>query len=187
MEQHVAGCDHGHASTGTLAGDAVQALRLTRAAVDGAGDGGTAWSQGAEVAQLGRKVRTRQQRVEQAFAARVEVGPVQVAAALAGAALTERKQPAEAGPGGEVGRIGQQHRPVPQAEPAAGQQPYAGRLGRLPAAHHASHRVMVGHAQGGQAIGGGLGKQFFRMAGTTEEAVISCDLQFSVHYLSPSL
>ena len=50
MEQHVAGCDHGHASTGTLAGDAVQALRLTRAAVDGAGDSGTAWSQGAEVA-----------------------------------------------------------------------------------------------------------------------------------------
>ena len=83
---------------------------------------------------------------------------------LAAAPLAERQQPAEPRIGRPVGRIDQDRHAVGEIEPAADDQPDAGRLGRLMGADDAGEAVAVDDGQRLDAEDGGLREQF--LAGT---------------------
>ena len=182
MKQDVAGGDEGNAGGGGQGGEAVDAGGIAGSAADGGGKVGAARGVGGQTGELdadgGELVGN--QDVEQAVAALLQVGPIQVATALAGAPLTLGQQAAQAGPGGAVGRIGEQDSAVAQRQAAAGDEADLGGLGGLPAADDAGHRVVVNDAEGGDAVSLGLREQLLRVACTAEEAVIGGDLEFGV-------
>ncbi len=134
--QHVAGGDQGHAGgvAELLRGGA--GARRRRAPADGAGEVGAAGRVGAEAVEPGaepcRRAGRRRGRRRRPSPPCGQVVPVEQAAALAGAALAQGEQAAEAGPGGAVGGVGEEGGAVAQVEPAAGDQADAGGAGRRP-------------------------------------------------------
>ena len=95
-----------------------------------------------------RRVRqVRDEHADQAFRVKGDVLPAEDAVGLAAAPLAERQQPAQPGIGRPVGRIDQERGAIGQIEPAADDQPDAGRLGRLMGADDAGEAVAVGDRQ----------------------------------------
>ena len=183
VEQHVAGGDERGAGLPAHLREPVQANGVPRPAADGAGEVGASGRvlvQPRELLGQARIGLVRQQDMQQPIPARSQVVPGQRAAALAGAGFSEGEQAAQPGPGRAVRGVGEQGGPVRQVQPASSHQAHAGDPRCPPGGHDAGDGVMVGDAEGVDAIGGCLGEQLLRMAGAAEEGVVGRGLQFGV-------
>ncbi len=111
---------------------------------------------------------------------RDDIGPIERASPLARACLADRQQPGQPRPGGAIGRIEKQPRPVGQYDPASGDQPDAGGLLRIPCAHHAGDAPEIGDPERDMALQGSCGKEFLRRRGAAQEAVMAGNLEFDI-------
>ena len=98
-----------------------------------------------------------------------------------GAALAEGEQAGEPRPAGAVLGPDQQRGAVHQVEPAAGDQPHAGRRRRRASALTSPPtRVAVGDAERGIAEQGGGREQFLRAGDAAQEAEMAGDLELDI-------
>ena len=109
-----------------------------------------------------------------------EVVPAEQAGSLAAAPLAARQQAAEATIGRPVGGIDQDRGTVGEFQPAADNQPDAGRLRRLMGADDAGQAIAIGDRQGGEPAGGGLVEQFLAGAGAAQEGEMRGAVQLGV-------
>ena len=119
---------------------------------------------------------------DQAVRIECHVLPAEDAVGLAAAPLAERQQPAQPGVGRSVGRIDEERGAVLEIEPAADDQPHAGRLGRLVCADDAGEAVMVGDRQCLDAADRGLEEQLLAGTGAAQEREVRGALQLGVSH-----
>ncbi len=154
VEQHVAG-DHGrHPRRLRHVVQPTQPHRVAGTAAQGQGQVAAAAEARAETAELLLQAAVRlvrQQDDQQALAVGDQVPPGDVAAALAGAALAQGQQPAQAPVGCAVGRVGQHGQAIAQVQAAPHDEADADLLGTGMGAGYAGQRVVVGDGQGLEA------------------------------------
>ena len=109
-----------------------------------------------------------------------QVFPAEDAPSLAATALAERQQPAEPGVGGAIGRIDQHGGAVAQVETAADDQPDAGDLGRLVAAHDSGQAVPIAYRQRLDPGDRRLAEQLLAGRRPAQEAEVRRALEFSI-------
>ena len=121
-----------------------------------------------------------QQDQQQPFALLGQVAPGQVAAAMAGAGLAERQQPAQAPVAGPVQGVGQHRQAVAQGEAAAHDQADADLLRPGVGAGDAGQAIVVGDGERLVPERLGLEQQFLDVAGAAQEGVVGGDVQLGV-------
>ncbi len=128
MEEDVIGRHGRHAGLGRQGGQVVQAQRIAGAAPQRQGQIGAGRKGRVELTQPGGAGvvgLVGDEDGDQVLRPVLQVGPVEMASGLAGAALAQGQQAGEAGIGGAVGRIDQQAGPINQVEAAADDQAHA--------------------------------------------------------------
>ena len=120
-----------------------------------------------------------QQREDEALGEVADIVERQQALALAGAALAEAEQPAQAAIGGARGGPGQQRKAV-EIEPGAHHEGQLRILRGTMRAHHPGQRVAVGDGQRGQSQMLGLHRQLLGVRGAAQEGEVAGALQLGV-------
>ena len=183
MVKNVAGRDRRHARRRRDGRQVSQPHRVARLAADRQGEIGPVGENapGSRQRRLGRRIGAigREHR-DQPVAPVLDVGPVEVARALAGAALADAEQPAHPTIGQAVGRIDQQRRAVGQVEAAPDDRAYAGGLRCIPRADDARDRVAIDDPDRRQVEQGRRGEQFVGGRCAAQEAEVGRDLQLDI-------
>ena len=181
--EHVVGGHRRHPRVLRRLGERVQAGGIARTAVQGEGEVGVPAESAFQVLQVFLQGGIRmvgQQHGDQAFGMGGHVAPLQVAGALAGAALADAEQPAQARVGGAAGGVDQQRSAASEVEPAADDQAQLRLDGALVGARDAGEAVAVGDGERVVAEQLGLGEQLLDVRGAAEEGVVRGDLEFYV-------
>ena len=121
-----------------------------------------------------------QQDRDEALVPDLHIVPTQRAFALAGAALAEAEQAAQARIGGPVGGIDEKRRAIREIEPASDHEPDARLLGGLMRAHDPGQRIAIGDAERRDAQELRLLEQFARARCAAQKRVMRRDLKFGV-------
>ena len=177
--QHVAGDDGRDARLACEIGDLLQADCVVGTALESKGNVSTVGEDLFEVLEFfwcGWGAEDG----EEATCVRGQVVPVELAGALAGAALADGEQAAEARISRTVDGIGQDGCTVGEVQPAADDQAHASLLRALMCTDDAGERIAVGDAERGQAEHGGLREQFLDVGSTTQEGVIGGCLKLGI-------
>ncbi len=182
--QHVAGRHRRHPGRPAQRLGAVQPRPVVRPPLQGQRAPRAVAERGAQPVELRRQAVVqrlqrplRQQDRQQPFAQFIQIGPSQLAPALAGAPLAAAEQPAQPGIGGAIGRIYQQRRRVAQVEPCAHHQPHSQLAGTLMRPGDAGQAVAVGEAERVVAECPRLQKQLLDVARAAQERVVGGDLE----------
>ena len=162
VEEHVIGDDGRHAHRCRQVCQFVKSELVVRAPAQGERQIGAIHESLAQAPQTnGTKIIgfIRHQDRDQTFAIGNDIIPFEMTLRLAGPALAERQQAAEARIGRPVGRIDQDRHAVGEIETAADDQPDACRLCRFMGAHDAGKRIAIDDSQRFDAEQGRLREQ----------------------------
>jgi hypothetical protein len=183
VEEDVVGDDGRDTGLGREVGQIMQAQRVAGAAAQGQGEVGPIREDLAQFAQVGcgRFVGfIGNEHAHQTLGPVGDIGPVDVAFRLAGAAFAHRQEPGQPRIGGAVRGIDEQACPIDEVEPAADDQPRVRGLRRFPGAHDAGDRVAIDDGQSLDAADIRLAEQLFAGGGAAQEGEVRGGLQFDV-------